>query len=110
MPELEHGQHLVDLLFRIGPIKRESPIEMVDIGAWMGAGLELSLWEAETLIRMSQAYMGESHLATKPNAEPPWEDAIPMWRWVRNYKAERALDKYEREADRDARRKRKSAR
>lgn len=107
MPELEHGQYLVDLLFRIGPFQKDAPLDMLVLVAWQQAGIELSLWESETLIRLSQAYMAEAHAATKPNADPPWEEAVPMWRWVRNYKAERKLDQYENRVDRLARHKEK---
>lgn len=108
MPPLENGRHLLDLLFRWGPGKKDGPLEAPDIESWSRQwGIELEPWEVETLSQMSQAYMAELHGASKPDAPPPWPDAAPMWRWVKNYKAERALDKFE---ERQARTEKRKAR
>lgn len=101
MPEVQCGRYLVDMLFRIGPGKKDGPLESGDLLNWQTLlGLEWTPWEAETLFKMSQAYVAEAHGATKHDALPPWKEAVPMWRWVQNQKAEKALDRFERKQDR----------
>ena len=51
-------------------------------------------------MELSRAYMAESFAARDYNAQPPWEEAVLMWRWVRNQRAEKSLDRFERQADR----------
>lgn len=108
MPPLSQGEYLVDLLFRIGPVKKDGALEGPDLRDWEYLmGIELSPWEAEALAKMSNGYAAEMHAAVKPDAPPPWPAAVPMWRWVKNQKAERALDKFE---EREERRQRRKAR
>jgi hypothetical protein len=108
MPSIEQGKYLVDLLFRWGPGKSGGPLDAPDIKAWCDLeGMELHPWETLIVHRLSQAYVAEMQQAMKHDAPPPWPDAVPMWRWVRNQKAERALDKYE---ERQARQQKRKAR
>lgn len=109
-PELLAGQYLVDLLFRIGPGKKDGPLEPEDLVHWQALlGMTLQPWEAEALYRMSQGYLAEIHSAVKHDAPPPWKDAVLMWRWVQNWKAERRMDKLEETEDRKAKRKKGNA-
>lgn len=104
MPELSSGEHMVSWLFRIGPGKKDGPLEAGDLRDWEHLlGIEWTPWQAETLYRMSQAYVSEMHAAQKHDAVPPWKPAVPMWQWVRNQKAERALDRFEEAEERRAR-------
>lgn len=38
-------------------------------------GVDLTAWEAETLVRLSREYLGESVAAARPDREPPFESA-----------------------------------
>lgn len=38
-------------------------------------GIELSEWEAETLVRLSREYLGESNAASKHDSKPPFDSA-----------------------------------
>lgn len=99
-PEVGAGQHLVEMLFQVGPFRGDLPLSEADLEAWeRRRGIELPPWQAELVVDMSKAYMAEMHAAKNYHAAPPWPDAVPMWRWVRNQKAERAWDRKEKESD-----------
>lgn len=108
MPDLIAGRYLVDLLWKIGPLKTGGPLEGPDLESWMRMlGIDAQPWEIETLFQMSQAYAVESQQATKHDAQPAWKEAVPMWRWVRNQRAERAIDRFESVEDRIERRRKR---
>ncbi|NHZ78447.1 hypothetical protein F2P44_03985 [Massilia sp. CCM 8695] len=79
MPDLECGSHLLDYLWSWGPTLSgsmgEAPLNHSELVACQhNTGIELSEWEASTLIRMSKAYLGESHQAIKRDCPPPFGD------------------------------------
>lgn len=85
---------MVDLLFRWGPGKKDGPLEPADLVNWQAlTGVELTAWQAETLYRMSEAYVVEIGQAVKHDAPCPWPEGEAMWRWVQRHRAERKLDR-----------------
>ena len=80
MPPLECGEHLVDLLWNWGPTMctsmGDSPMTHQELSyCQMNTGVELSAWEAETLVRLSREYFGESSRATKRDCKPPFAES-----------------------------------
>ncbi|WP_167232747.1 hypothetical protein [Massilia rubra] len=80
MPPLECGEHLVDLLWTWGPTMctsmGDSPLTHQEVNyCQTNTGIELSAWEAETLIRLSREYFGESHRAPKRDCKPPFAES-----------------------------------
>lgn len=95
MPPLAGGQYMLDYLFEIGPVKGEGPIDMPELMAWERAlGIEWAPWQSRLIIRLSRAYLGEMHRATKRDAEPPWHEAVRMWKWVQQKLDDRRLDAF----------------
>lgn len=83
LPEVEDCQHIIDILFKVGPVKREEPISELDLEGWeRRRGVQLSPWYADTLIEMSRAYLSEQYSASKVSAPPPWPRAVKMWKYV----------------------------
>lgn len=98
-PELHAGAYLVQILFKIGPARTDAPIDELSIEAYeKRRGLEIEPWEAEALVLMSKAYLGEVHAAQKYYAVPPWPAAEKMWDYVRNARAEQSWDEFEKRA------------
>ena len=85
MPQIEHGQYLLDYAFEIGPSKStgQGPavIDWVDIKAWMDLNeLKLDAWEILVLREISKAfvaqyYMSEGSLTPSPY-QPPKIDQV----------------------------------
>lgn len=80
MPPVDCGNHLLAHLWKRGPTLAgamgQSALTDVDLAAFQSnSGIELSEWEATTLIRLSRDYLGESGAATKPDRKPPFETA-----------------------------------
>lgn len=82
--ELEYppceAAYLVNFLFEVGPVESggmsPSPLSHREIEAWQrNVGVELNAWEATTLRRLSQEYLGMSSEATSPSCPPPWTPA-----------------------------------
>lgn len=72
LPEVEAGNHLLDYLFRIGPLPGGEVVSFSEIAAWCDlTGVVLTSWEAETLRTMSAAYGSELHAAKDPKRPPP---------------------------------------
>lgn len=85
MPEPPAGMYLIDALFKIGPVQHEAPISWQDLESWeRRRGIELAPWQADLLVEMSKAYLGEMYAARECHALPPWPDAVPMWRYVKD--------------------------
>lgn len=94
-PELE-GRYFIDVLFAVGPAHADRPISEGDLEPYeRRRGIEFHPWQAELLVRMSQAYLSETHAAQKYDAQPPWPEAEKMWQYVRNTLAERSWDRLE---------------
>ncbi len=88
-------QYILDYLFEIGPTKGETPLEGPDLVAWEHLlGIEWQPWQSRLLIRLSRAYIGETHRARKYDAEPPWPEFKRQWAWVQRQKGERRLDAF----------------
>lgn len=102
MPDMPGAEYLLERLFWGGPVKKDGPLEEMDVEArGRLLGIEWEPWEAEALLRMSQGYFGEMQTASKWDAPPPWPDAVRMWQWVRNQRAERTWDRLEQEKTRN---------
>lgn len=103
MPPIRWGQYLLDYLWEIGPTKKDGPIEAQDLLAWAQLlGIEWEPYEAKLLVHLSKMYLGESHSASKREAPCPWPEFEKAWRWARNQKAEKSLDREERRLARKA--------
>lgn len=95
-PPIDGGQHLVQLLFQLGPAKGEMWLTELDLEGWeRRRGIELEPWQAELIVEMSQAYLGEMHAARSFSALCPWPKARNAWGHVcaekmKNQKAEAA--------------------
>lgn len=52
----------------------EAPISFGEIGEWARlTGRRLTAWDVETLRRLSGAWIGEKHRASKAGCKPPWK-------------------------------------
>lgn len=90
MPELEAGMYLVDLLFKIGPIRGEMPLVEVDLEPWeRRRGIALNPWQADLILDMSKAYMGEMYSSKSMAAVSPWPVGRNIWMHVTSKKAEK---------------------
>lgn len=77
LPPIRWGAHLVPMLMEVGPSMAAGmgsvAIDDARLGWWQrNTGVDLQAWECRWLIRLSKAYVGESHRAAKPHAPPPW--------------------------------------
>ncbi|MDQ1834665.1 hypothetical protein [Massilia scottii] len=84
MPPLDCGEHLVDLLWKWGPTMctsmGDAPLTHQELShCQINTGVELSGWEAETLVKLSREYFGESHRATKRDCKPPFIQAAAQY-------------------------------
>lgn len=84
-PHVPEGQYLLEILFKVGPIRGEGPVYEEHLQAWeRRRGIELAPWQADLVLDLSQAYLVESHNARDYNALPPWPPARNMWKYVRD--------------------------
>lgn len=89
MPDIEAGMYLIDLLFKVGPVRGEMPLVESDLEPWeRRRGVELAPWQADTVLDMSQAYLRQMHVAREPSALSPWPKARNMWKYVCDKKHE----------------------
>lgn len=66
------------MLFDVGPSTAGEVVTFQEIAAWQSAtGVRLDAWEAETLRRLSHAYLAEMVEAKDPARPPPYQDAPP---------------------------------
>jgi len=78
MPPLDGGEHLVGLLFEIGPVTpgamgAMAPISDQDLRAWqLNQGVKLTPWECRTLRELSRAYCGQLAESRDVHCPPPW--------------------------------------
>lgn len=80
MPPVECGEHLLEILWEIGPAMAagagSGPLTHEELRAWQGnTGVELQPWEARFLRRLSLDYLGELHRASKADCPPPWQES-----------------------------------
>lgn len=79
--------YLIDLLFKVGPIRGEMPLVDENLEPWeRRRGLKLSPWQADLVLDMSKAYMSEMHMAKDISALCPWPKARNMWKYVMDEK------------------------
>mgnify|MGYP006895663923 CR=1 FL=1 len=84
-PAVKGGEYLLDILFKVGPVRGEGPLYEEHLEAWeRRRGIELHPWQADVLLEASQAYLSEMHAARDYNALPPWPPAVKMWKYVRD--------------------------
>lgn len=89
MPEVNDGMYLIDVLFKVGPIRGEMPVTEADLEPWeRRRGISLTPWQADVILDMSKAYMGEMHAAKSLSAIAPWPKARQMWKYVMDKKHE----------------------
>lgn len=101
MPELEAGMYLIDVLFKIGPIRGEMPLVEADLEPWeRRRGVELCPWQADLILDMSKAYMSEMYAAKEISALAPWPKARGIWKYVMDEKHKKSeADRKEKEPD-----------
>jgi hypothetical protein len=84
-PDVAEAHYLVDILFKVGPVRSEGPVYEENLQAWeTRRGIELQPWQADLILEMSQAYFSEMHAAREPNALAPWPPARSAWKYVRD--------------------------
>lgn len=84
-PPLEDGMYLVDILFKIGPVKHEAPLSEGDIEPWeRRRGIQLAPWQAELIVDMSKAYLGEMYNARHISSLCPWPPGRNVWKYVQD--------------------------
>ena len=73
MPEAEHGDYLVNIMYALGCCN----VSYGDINAWQEAtGSHLTPWETETLYTMCNAYTVQLSKSSDVKCQPPyWEQA-----------------------------------
>lgn len=90
MPEIEAGMYLIDILFKIGPIRGEMPLVEADLEPWeRRRGIALTPWQADLVLDMSKAYMSEMYPSKSLVAPCPWGVADNLWMHVTSKKAEK---------------------
>jgi hypothetical protein len=79
MPDPGPAAYLLEMSNSLG-LAREgfhgaSPVSYLEMQAWMQmSGLELTVWEAQTLREMSQAYCDALHGGRDKASFPPWDE------------------------------------
>jgi len=105
LPQVPGADQIIGILFEFGPTGKEGAVIPLEVESWARAlGVEFDPWMTRLFIRLSREYCGEQHRASKRDAEPPWPEALKMWRWVQNQKAEKSWDREEKRAERQAQR------
>lgn len=102
MPEVPGGENLLLYFFEMGPAGAKGPLTMHEVRSWAPILIgfdEWPNWQARLFVRLSREYCAQQNLARDWDAQPPWQPAVAMWRWVRNWKAEKQLDRAEREIE-----------
>lgn len=79
LPLIDAGEHLITYLFDVGPSVGGEVLSYSEIAAWLSiSGVVISPWEAETLRKLSAAYLAEREAAKSPDRplpeSPPAED------------------------------------
>lgn len=95
MPDCQ-ATYLLDHLFELGITLGDGAITHQELRAWMdNTGIELSAWEAQSIKRLSEAYLSGSYESRKQDAETPWEDA-PFYmssRWRKAMRLKQSIRK-----------------
>jgi hypothetical protein len=73
MPPVDAGNHLLKHLFDVGPSSGGEVLTYTEIANWIAlTGNVLTAWEAETLRKLSVAYLNERDLAKDPERPAPY--------------------------------------
>jgi hypothetical protein len=92
VPEVHAGMYLIDILFRVGPIRHETPLVEADLEPYeRRRGIELEPWQADLLLDLSKAYFAEMHSAKNRDALCPWEFGRNIWTYVKDQQNAPAL-------------------
>lgn len=77
LPPLDTGDHLIKHLFDVGPSSAGEVLTFSEIRAWVDlTGHVLTAWEAETLRKLSAAYLGELQDAKAADRPPPFSPEV----------------------------------
>jgi hypothetical protein len=73
--------YLLEYFWEIGPTLSSSmgPAALTnsELVYWQqNSGVDLTPWEAKTLVRLSRSYLAEGHAAIKPDCPPPHGDLV----------------------------------
>jgi len=94
-PPVTDGSYLIEYLFEMGPTNGDHALTAGDLVHYQTlTGIEWTPHQARTLLKLSRAYIGEMHAATKHDAPPPWQKFERPWRWIQMQQAERRLDAF----------------
>jgi hypothetical protein len=92
MPEVHAGMYLVDILFKVGPVKHESALVESDLEPYeRRRGIYLKPWQADLILDLSKAYFGEMHASKARDALCPWEMGRKIWKYVNDQRNAPAL-------------------
>jgi hypothetical protein len=77
MPAVD-AEHVLAYLFEVGPVMAgamsEVPLTSGELQAWQRiSGIELTSWEARTVLKLSRDYLSMSVRAQKQECEVPWK-------------------------------------
>lgn len=80
MPEIEHGQYLLDYAFEIGPSKATANgpavIDWSDIKAWYDLlGVDLDTWELLVIREISKAFVAQYYQSEGSTIPSPYQPA-----------------------------------
>jgi hypothetical protein len=79
MPEIKDGKYLLDLLFSIGPAIAGYPLTFAELQAWQQSNsIKLDGFEANTIRRLSVAYVSEYNAASDPKRPAPFVKQAPQ--------------------------------
>lgn len=79
LPPLDTCGYLLAILFELGPASSNgmglSPISWEELRAYQWQlGIQLTPWEARTIVQVSKDYISESRRAEKADCPAPWVD------------------------------------
>lgn len=95
VPPIADGGYLIEYLFELGPTNGDHALTAGDLVHYQTlTGIEWTPHQASTLLKLSRAYIGEMHAATKHDAPPPWKKFERPWRWIQMQQAEKRLDAF----------------
>lgn len=77
LPETEGFEHLIEYLFRVGPVVQGGfgavNLSFTEIDAWARrVKIPLTGWESETLHMMSKSYTYQHSISSKRDCPQPW--------------------------------------
>lgn len=102
-PEIEPGlSYMLGYLFAVGPSCGGEVLSFQEIRAWSDqTGHVLDAWEAETLQRLSRAYLVEYHAASAADRPMPGAEKVQKAKPTRSEISQRISDAFARLEERD---------